>query len=222
MEYKSKVVDDKEVLFSSDWINDLEDEKHFNFYWHQAMIVYKYCVRNHRLLEIGVGSGLLSGLLKKRGWNIKTLDIDRDKQPDICGSAIDFNYNDFSANTILAFEIFEHIPFETFTKLVSKIGKSQTNNIVFSLPWNEIEILRFSIKLPKFAKKIIRFAIERGKVITHAHFWELAKRNIDFGNKQLVTFEQVLKILESNGFSTKRIKKVGYIEFFVATRVHAQ
>ena len=79
MKYKTKVVDGKKVSYSSDWINDLESEEHFNWYFQQASIVYNNCSKTSALLEIGVGTGLLSDLLKKRGWNIKTLDIDEKK-----------------------------------------------------------------------------------------------------------------------------------------------
>ncbi len=63
MKYKTKTIDGHDVCFSADWINGLEQEMHFNWYFHQADLIYKNCSREEKLLEIGVGTSLLSDLL---------------------------------------------------------------------------------------------------------------------------------------------------------------
>ncbi|MCP4553116.1 MAG: hypothetical protein GY834_14005, partial [Bacteroidetes bacterium] len=125
------MVDGNEVIYSSDWVNDLENEIHFNWHYQQAAIVYDKCNKSSNILEIGVGTNLLSDLLHRRKWSIKTLDIDEDKMPDYCASADDFEYEDI--DVILAFEIFEHIPYNTFKSLINKISKSEVSSVYFSV-----------------------------------------------------------------------------------------
>jgi len=216
MDYKFKKIDDIDVCFSSDWINELEEEKHFRYYHQQAKIVYDYCNRNDHIFEIGVGSALLSDLLKRRGWKVTTLDIDEDKKPDVCESASEFDYLNAAADVILAFEIFEHIPFSTFEKVIEKISASNVKEIYFSLPWNEVQLVDFKLKLPVIDSVKFRWAMPRNKIITKAHFWELSKKKKEVGGKLLVTIKDVERLFNKYGYAVNQLNKVDYIEYFQA------
>lgn len=219
MKYKDKIVDGHKVYFSADWINNLEQEIHFNWYYHQANLVYSNCSREQKIIEIGIGTGLLSDLLKKRGWDVKTLDIDNKKNPDFCDSAGEFNYSQHSTQVILAFEIFEHIPLPTFKKVISKLAKDNVRNIYFSLPWNERRIIDLNLKLPKLPTLRWNLSIPHGKIETHAHFWELGNKEKIFKDKQLVTIESLKNIFSKNGYRLSCLKKVGNIQYFSAQKV---
>lgn len=218
VEYKTKIVDNEEVLYGSWWINDLEQELHFTWYYHQANVVYKNCSRHMRLLEIGVGTNLLSDLLKRRKWTISTLDIDAGKNPDICESAFDFDYNSSNYQAVLAFEIFEHIPYNTFLKTINKISKSNVKKIIFSVPWNELSLFKIEIKLPKIKKLSLNPTISRGQISTPAHFWELSKGDKAIGEKQLVSLNTLRSTFQESGFQLKELQKIGYIQYFQAIR----
>jgi len=219
VKYELKTVDGIEVCFSSDWIYEIETEGHFNFYYQQAKVVYDYCNRSDKILEIGVGSGLLSDLLKRRGWKVTTLDIDVEKSPDICESASDFDYLDASVDVVLAFEIFEHIPFSTFDKVIEKISASEVKGIYFSLPWNEVQLISFKLKLPIIDAWDFRLAIPRNKITTRAHFWELSKNKKEVDGKLLLTIETVRQLFEKYGYAINKLGKTGYIEYFQATKL---
>jgi len=176
MEYKTKLVDGHEACFCSDWIADLEQELHFNWCYQQADLAYSNCRRDQRILEIGIGTGLLSDLLRKRGWNIKTLDIDENKSPDFCSSASEFDFIHHNIEIVLAFEIFEHIPFSTFEKVVDKLADSDLKAIYFSLPWNERQLIDFRLKLPRLEPLVWSLSFPTGEIVTRAHFWELSKK----------------------------------------------
>src|SRR5690606_545550 len=92
---------------------------------------------------------LVSDMLAKRGWKIKTLDIDEGEKADFHENALEFDYRSHSINVVIAFEIFEHIPLETFGKLVKKLSAHKIKKIYFSLPFNKRKIFSFSLKLPK-------------------------------------------------------------------------
>lgn len=216
MKYKSQKIDGYDVYYSADWINGLENEIHFNWYYHQAKLVYEKCNRDDRILEIGIGTGLLSDMLKKRGWKMKTLDIDEHKEPDYCVNALDFDYKVHHIDTVLAFEIFEHIPFETFKKVIRKISDSDVKAVYFSLPWNEVKAFGMSVKLPKFKEFSRSIWLSRNNITTHAHFWELSKKDRQLKEKQLVSFEQIKKIIEQAGFILKPEERIGGIQYFSA------
>ena len=175
MRYNSQIVDGKEAFYSSDWINQLESEQHFSWYHKQLELVYKYCGRNQRLLEIGIGNSCLSDILKRRGWGIKTLDIDEEKAPDFVLPVSDFKFNDHDFNTILAFEIFEHIPFDTFEKTIRNISESSAIQILFSVPRCEKLLFKMSLKLPKLSKFTYSISVPSSRIIEKNHHWELGK-----------------------------------------------
>jgi hypothetical protein len=216
MEYNSQNIDGHEVHFSADWITDLENESHFNWYYHQAKLVYKKCDRTDRILEVGVGTGLLSDMLKKRGWNLRTLDIDEHKQPDHCVNALDFDYKVHRIDIVLAFEIFEHIPFETFKKVINKISDSGVKSVYFSLPWNERQVFGLSVKLPKFKVFSWSFWLPLNKINTYAHFWELSRKSRQIGGKQLISLAQVRNVFEQAGYVIRLEERSGYIQYLSA------
>jgi hypothetical protein len=219
MEYETKIVDGHEVSYSADWINDLESEMHFNWYFHQASLVYSNCTKGEEILEIGVGTGLLSDLLKKRGWNIKTLDIDPRKRADFNESAVDFDYKKYSIGVVLAFEIFEHIPLSTFEKTLLRIAKGGVENIYFSLPWNERQVAALSVKLPRLPVRNWSLAFSGKEITTRTHFWELGRKDRKFGDgKMLLTLTSLDHIFNESGYRLRRLNKVGNIEYFVASK----
>lgn len=218
MKYKTRLIDGHEVCFSADWIEGLEREIHFNWYYQQAELVYKNCAKNERLLEIGIGTGLLSDLLKKRKWKIQTLDIDDEKNPDFCASAAEFDYTASDIDVVLAFEVFEHMPFLTFEKVIAKIAKSDVRRVYFSLPWNERSLLEFKVKLPKVPGMSLSWAVSKGRIDTPAHFWELSKQNRDLGGKRLVRVESVKELFKAMGFDVNILKKINYIQYLEAAR----
>ena len=216
MDYKTKIIDGVEVAYSADWIEGLEREDHFNWYYHQASLVYKYCDRSDHILEIGVGSSLLSDLLRRRKWEIATLDIDADKHPDICTSAVEFDYASITIDVVLAFEVFEHIPFVTFEQVVNRLGESKVKRIFFSLPWNEYRLVDFSLSMPIIHDVKFRIPLSKNKITTHAHFWELAKRERNLDEKKLVTVESISRLFDKGGYNLTPLNKVRNIQFFEA------
>lgn len=217
MKYKIKRVDGHDVRYSSDWINDLEREIHFTWYYNQAKIIYQNCPKTDRILEIGPGTGLLSDMLKRRGWNIQTLDIDAGKNPDFCGDAAQFDYKKENTHTVIAFEVFEHIPFTTLEKILQKMSHSGVERICFSVPWNEIKLFELSVSWPRKRQLRYRCSIPRRKIHTPTHFWELAKKEKHFGEKRLISINTLRSVFEMNGYQIKLGNKVDYIQYFTAS-----
>ena len=170
---KVEIVDGIEYTYSSDWIKELESEEHWRLYWQQQKIIHNYLNPKDKILEIGVGTSFTANYLKSKKFNVTTFDIDKEKTPDIVGNIVEYNWGTIDFNHILAFEVFEHIPFDEFKKALIKLKKICKNNIFISLPLNEMLLFELEYKIPKFRKNILRLPIAKNKITTKNHFWEI-------------------------------------------------
>ena len=160
--------------------------------------------------------------MRRRKFKISTLDIDPDKQPDYCANALDFDYSIKLFSTLLAFEIFEHIPFETFSKVIKSISKSSIDKIIFSVPWCERVVQPFTIKLPRVPAWSPSIKLRQNHIGTPAHFWELKRINtaqICNDEKLLVPFSELEDIFSRSGWIIRQLDKRKSIQFLFASRV---
>ena len=97
--------------YSSNWIHKLETREHWLSYWHQLKLMEGHVEQKDSLVEIGIGSGFTSNYLRSKKVEVLTIDIDKEKSPDIVSDAASFkpdkNYDHFCA-----FEVFEHMGFD--------------------------------------------------------------------------------------------------------------
>lgn len=134
-------------------------------------------LRPAELLEIGKGSGLVSTVLKSRGLDVTSLDIDPDVRPDVVGSVLALPFADKEFDVTLCAEVLEHLPFEDFPKALSEIRRVTRRAVVLSLPnWGWTFWL--GLKLPLLPK--LDFFWKLAGVLKHPsggeHFWEIGKR----------------------------------------------
>jgi len=134
-------------------------------------------LRPDRLLEIGKGSGLVSTVLKSRGLDVTSLDIDADVKPDVVGSVLALPFEDKRFDVTLCAEVLEHLPFEDFPKALAEIRRVTRRGVVLSLPnWGWTFWL--GLKLPMMPKLDLFWKLTG--VMRHPsggeHFWEIGKR----------------------------------------------
>lgn len=191
--------------FASDWIHKLESELHWRYYWHQQELIENYLKKTDRILEIGVGSKFTSNYLKSKGYNITTTDIDPNKEPDIVANIVDYKF-DQNFDHILAFEIFEHLPFEDFKLAINNISTICNKNLFISLPRNEKHWFRLSVDFKIFQINNFQITTKRNKIKSKYHHWE-----VDYEH---YTKKYLLKIFRKNSFSLIRYKKFYSLMFF--------
>lgn len=129
------------------------------------------------LLEIGIGSGVVSNYLKKY-IKVHTFDINRNLNPDTVGSVENlskyFKNNQF--DVVLCSQMLEHIPYNKFDDCLKQIFNISKRFVILSLPHAAIH-LRGNIAVMKNAK--INFNITIPKPIKHkfykGHYWEIGK-----------------------------------------------
>lgn len=216
MEYKTKVVDGYELIYSSDWIHKIESISHWSYYWHQANLVENFFGPEQNLLEIGIGTGFLTNYLKSRGRKIYGLDIDTDKNPDICADASSFDYTPLNLEGVLAFEIFEHIPLSLLDKVLEKLSSCQVPRILFSVPWNDLRLLHLTLKLLAIPEISLEIRVPRLAITTPAHYWELSQIPRKQTRKELIQEQELRKLFKKNTYEITKLNRVKNIQFYCA------
>jgi len=162
-----------------------EGKERWISYWHQIDEVLRLKPKN--ILEIGVGTGMVSNYLKEQDIEIKTLDFDSERKPDLVGSVDDIPFNDNSFDLVLCAEVLEHLPFDKFEKSLKELKRISRRSVVLSLP-HFGPALKIGFKIP-FLKEI-KIALKIPYHIQHpnngVHYWEIGKK----------------------GYSLKKIKKI--------------
>ena len=150
------------------------------------------------ILEIGVGTGALSAYLKCRGFKTTTCDFDKRLNPDFVQDVRDIKkIKTNSFDTVVAFEVLEHIPFSDLDKALQELRRITKKNVIISIPYNTINI-GGSLKILPFIKPL-QFMIRLCELFfcehkfNGIHYWEMGMK--DFSKKKIT------KKLQENGFS---------------------
>jgi hypothetical protein len=181
--------------YSSDWIHELENKYHWEYYWNQQKLIFGKIDNSDRILEIGVGSKFAYNYIKLRGFYIKSIDIDPGKEPDIVANIVEEKniFHDF--DVVMAFDVFEHIPYNEFIDVIKRCHAANINKIFIGLPRYRKLILDLSFKLPFTGEKNIYLTIPKNKITEWAHHWELGY--------SIFTKDKVLKDLHAIGYLCK-------------------
>ena len=144
-------------------------------YWYQIDEVLK--LEPKTVLEIGIGNGTVAEYLKKQGLEVKTLDINKDLNPDFSASVLEMPLDNNSFDVILCAEILEHLPFEDFEKALLELKRVSKKNIVLSLPHFGPPIkISFKIPLIKEIKISFKIPFYRKHQFNGEHYWEIGKK----------------------------------------------
>ena len=141
-----------------------------------------------KILEIGPGNGIVTSILKKIGFEVKTLDFDSSLNPDFVfdvsnDSILDLKQYDF--DLILASEVFEHIKYEDFLKSLKNLSQ-MCQTLVITIPSERLRscFFGFCLKLPLFGKISHGFKLKykrRPNIFEGQHYWEIGKTGYPFG-----------------------------------------
>lgn len=167
------------------------DKKHYNFYkyceeerfasyWHQLNEILK--VEPHSVLEIGVGNRVLESYIKNNtSIKYNSADIAGDLFPDAIADVTKLPFADDNFDTVCAFEVLEHLPFEKFVVALQEMRRVARKNVIISLPhWGRHFSLQ--IRLPYFKKVIWQHKFNFWPIkhkFGGEHYWEVGKKNYD-------------------------------------------
>ena len=178
----------------------------YNYYWKSCNNLYNFISYYHQLneiyatnpnsvLEIGVGNKLVYNQLKElKNINILSMDINPKLNLDIVADIKNIPLDDNSIDTVCAFEVLEHLPFEEFETILKELKRVSKKYILISIPIVRIGV-DFYFKLPKlnpiYLYINIPFKLTQKDITTdkQAHYWEVNK--IGYSRKR------IRKILET-------------------------
>ena len=135
-------------------------------YWHQIDSILQN--KPKTVLEIGLGTGLVSSYLRSLGIDVTTVDINPSLEPDIVGSVLDLDkiLQGKTFDVVLCARVLHHIPYDSFLKAIEQIYLASEKASVVTLPVDDFRfyfmsrytssnINTFSIPIPLFVKRQI-------------------------------------------------------------------
>ena len=210
---------------NNDWKNP-ESASHYkpsNYLTPRRMASIGHQIRllaNHfsgsSIMEIGVGNGLTTQLLKEEGHEVTTFDIDPRLNPDIEGSITENDLSDEFVDTVLCCQVLEHIPWEKVPTALSQIHRVAKLGAVISVPnvTRVASIRYFSSKRASARQYRLPFFKRTGqdiKVQNDFHYWELG------ANKSEREFETLLEAQFNIKHSLRTYENL-YHQFYVLTK----
>lgn len=171
-----------------------------NFVSYFNQLTEVYLTNPKSVLEIGIGNRLLYNQLKEIGIAIKTIDINSKLKPDVIGDIRKLPFKDNSFDTVCAFEVLEHIPFEDFEIALKEMKRVSCKTTIISIPIRNVG-LEFYFYAPiihdVYFYLDIPYPLKNKKSISDddCHYWEVNK--IGFSKRK------ILKIIKKHF----RIKK---------------
>ncbi len=159
--------------WTTEWIKKLEPEQRWRLYWRQQKLMENFIEPELHFYEIGVGNGFTANYLRTKGIKVTTVDIDPEKQPDIVANIVDIDWAQHRFDHLMAFETFEHIPFNEFVKALRGIRAVCDGCVFMSVPETKRILLEASIILPRFGRVSLIIPWRRKAHIRH--FWELGR-----------------------------------------------
>lgn len=155
-----------------------DTKKRFISYWHQIDEVRK--TGAHFILEVGIGTGFVSGYLRQGGLVVTTVDVDPDRKPEIVANVVSLPFAEGIFTTVLCCEVLEHLDFSQFASALSELSRVSREWVVISLP--DVSLAwKVDVQLPIIGtvqRLIPRPTMGKPeKVFSPGHKWEIGMKN---------------------------------------------
>ena len=183
----------------------------FFSYGHQLRELWMLHPRN--ILEVGVGSGVISSVLRNSPVELTTLDFDPELKPDVVASVDDIPLPSETFDVVMCCEVLEHLPFEKFDRALRELHRVSRSHVMITLP-QCTPVARLCV--PVFSALGRKLVIPlpslraRRKPQCDEHFWEIGLKGYPL--------KRIVSAIEAAGFSvikTRRIWENPYHRMFV-------
>jgi SAM-dependent methyltransferase len=147
-----------------------DNPNRFASYWHQ---IDETSVLGGRILEVGIGNGTVAAVLRARGFEVTTVDLDSDLGPDVTADVRELPFGDRQFDSALAAEVLEHIAWSDVPKALSELRRVVRRGLVISVP-NADVAFTLEARLPN-AMQILRLAARR-RIRIRNMLWAVSQR----------------------------------------------
>jgi SAM-dependent methyltransferase len=181
----------------------------WNSIWHQLHEVQTLGAK--RILEVGPGPGIFKTVAEQIGVHVETLDIDPALKPDHVGSAVNMPLPDSSFDTVCAFQVLEHFPYDESLAAFREMVRVSKKYVVLSLP-DARYVWPYTIRIPT---RTLEFLVPKPRLrapvheFDGEHYWEINTRNYSL-NRVISDLSKLAELV-----STYRVHENPYHRFFI-------
>ncbi len=210
----SKEILGKQVQ-SEHYFNDTYDVKgRFASYWHQINEVRRLGFQS--ILEIGVGNGFFGEYLRKGGYPVTSIDIDKQLHPSVVASVNRLPFSNESFDIAACFEVLEHLPYQEFSRNLQELRRVARKFVIISVP-DACLVYPVSLRVPFVGdiRKLISVPISpNGSKFSKEHYWEIGKSGYPL--------KKIMNDINTEGFmleKTYRVFEMPAHRFFVLRKI---
>ncbi len=144
-------------------------------YYYQLTEIYRNAPST--VLEIGPGDSTVRDHLVRQSIAYTSVDIASDLSPDVVASVTELPFPDASFDVVCAFEVLEHLPFDSFERALRELARVSKGPVLLSLPHFGPPV-QFECKLPFLPRITFAWKIPYPRVHQWdgEHYWEIGKR----------------------------------------------
>lgn len=145
-------------------------------YWYQLNAVLSAGAT--RVLEVGVGNGIVAETLAKFGVDVETIDIDPALKPTRVASVTDIPADDGTYDMVLCAEVLEHLPFDEAMRAAGEIARVTKRHALVTLP-HAGTTFSFLFKVPLVPWQFWNVKVPhfwRKHAFDGQHHWEAGKK----------------------------------------------
>jgi ubiquinone/menaquinone biosynthesis C-methylase UbiE len=149
------------------------------------------------VLEVGVGAGLTTAILRHMGHAVTTLDVDQRLRPDRLGSITDLPCADEEFGLCLCCQVLEHLPWASVAGALAEMHRVVRLGCVISVPTNQPTLLVMKYDSRSWGTRRVRLGSRENaplRVKNGEHFWEL-ESNVRTGSLRAVMRETGFEIV---------------------------
>jgi ubiquinone/menaquinone biosynthesis C-methylase UbiE len=133
------------------------------------------------VLEVGKGAAITQSYLRDLGIKVMTCDFDNSTKPDIVADIRKIPCEASTFDTVVAFQVLEHIPFADLGKAIDELCRISKKRVIISVPYRS-SFFEFTLKIPGirtiFKRNFLDFMIRiplsfKGFETSGQHYWEI-------------------------------------------------